>query len=203
MLKTAEALAAVVVVVGAGVTVSVVDPVTLPIVAEMLVVPACTADAKPVESTPAVAVIDEAHVTPFVRISVELSLNVPRTMDCSVFPAATDGFAGNTAIDRSSAGVTVNVVDPEILPRVAEIVEVPVVRAVAVPALLIDATLGLGEIAENKPCFPWPRPAVMYSVLGSPEAPPPPHFRAHSAAFMRAAPFSSCIWPMKAPVVKL
>jgi hypothetical protein len=65
-------------------------------------------------------------------------------------PAATLEAAGVTAIETSVAGVTVNVVEPLMLPNVAVIVVVPVATGVAMPtlptALLIVATVGVEEL---------------------------------------------------------
>ena len=55
----------------------------------------------------AVAVFADAHVTSFVRFSVELSANVPVAVNSSVSPLGTVGSAGVIAID-SRAGVTVS-----------------------------------------------------------------------------------------------
>jgi len=69
---------------------------------------------------------------------------VPVTANWRVVPFALDGFVGVTESVIKVAGVTVIVVDADILPCVAEIVTVPVVRADASPllpdALLIDTT---------------------------------------------------------------
>ena len=56
-----------------------------------------------------------------------------------MLPAATDGFAGVTAIDCSVAAVTVSVVLPLTAPRVAEIDDVPAFSAEARPVALIVA----------------------------------------------------------------
>src|SRR5271167_5013755 len=58
----------------AAVTVSVVLPTTLPLVAEIVVLPAFSADANPPLLIVAVTVLDDAHVTLAVRFCVELSL---------------------------------------------------------------------------------------------------------------------------------
>ena len=68
-------------------------------------------------------------------------------MNCCVFPAATDGFTGVTATDTSVAAVTVSNVEPETLPDVAEIVEVPIFRADASPPAVIVA-VGVLEDAQ-------------------------------------------------------
>ena len=62
-------------------------------------------------------------------------------MNCCVAPAETDGLAGVTAMDTRVAAVTVNTVDPLIVPEVAVIVEVPAATEVANPAALMVAAL--------------------------------------------------------------
>jgi hypothetical protein len=127
----------------AAVTVSVVLPEMAPLVAEIVVLPAFNADAKPALLIVAVVVLEDAHVTLVVRFCVELSLYVPVAVNCCVLPAATDGFTGVTAIDTSVAAVTVSVVLPEMAPLVALIVVLPAFRADAKPALLIVAVVVL------------------------------------------------------------
>ena len=60
------------------------------------------------------------------------------------------GLVGATAMETNTAGVTVTVVEPEILPDVAVIVAEPLPTAVAFPllpaALLIVATLVFEEL---------------------------------------------------------
>ena len=60
------------------------------------------------------------------------------------------GLGGSTAIDSSVAAVTVNVVEPEMLPSVAVIVLLPTATGVAKPlefaALLIVAVTVLEEL---------------------------------------------------------
>src|SRR5713101_7774321 len=129
---------------GAGFTVSRVEPLMLPLVAEIVEVPAPTAVAKPVTLIVATPGVTEAH-TALVSTCVELSLNVPVAANCCVAPLVIEGFAGVTAIDTSVAGVTVSRVEPLMLPLVAEIVEVPAPTAVAKPVTLIVATPGVTE----------------------------------------------------------
>jgi len=66
-------------------------------------------------------------------------------VNCCVFPAATDGFTGVTAIDTNVALVTVSVVLPEMAPLVAEMVVLPAFSADAKPALLIVAVVVLDD----------------------------------------------------------
>ena len=135
----------------AAVTVNVVEPTTAPLVALIVDVPTFTAVARPAALIVAFAGVPDDHVTLPVRFCVELSLNVPVAVNCCVFPAATDGFAGVTAIDDSVAAVTVNVVEPTTAPLVALIVDVPTFTAVANPAALIVAFVGVPDAHVTLP----------------------------------------------------
>jgi hypothetical protein len=134
-------LTGLVVTAGGAVTVSVVDPTTLPLVALIVEVPAFTAVARPAALIVATVVVPDAHVTLPVRSCVELSLNVPVAVNCCVPATMMVGVAGVTAIDESVAAVTVNVVDPTTPPLVALIVDAPTFRVVAKPAALTVATV--------------------------------------------------------------
>ena len=61
------------------------------------------------------------------------------------------GLVGVTSMDTSIAGVTINVVEPEILPDVALIVVDPAATEVANPAALIVAAPVLDEFQVT--CF--------------------------------------------------
>jgi hypothetical protein len=113
--------------------VSPVEPLTPPKVAEMVTGPGDTADARPALLIVAQVVSDDAQVTWVVRFSVELSENVPVAVNCSVSPAGKLVLAGVTAIDWSTAAVTVSTVESVIPPSVAEIVDVPPATPVAMP----------------------------------------------------------------------
>src|SRR5580698_2957029 len=92
------------------VTVSVADPETAPCVALMVVVPAATPEANPLELIVAIVCTDEVHVAVLVRFCVLPSLYFPVAVNCCVAPFAIDGDAGVTAIDCSvgaAAGLTV------------------------------------------------------------------------------------------------
>lgn len=62
-----------------------------------------------------------------------------------MLPAATEAVAGVTAIEVSSAAVTVSVAAPLIVPDVAVMVELPGATLVASPPLLTVAT----DVAED------------------------------------------------------
>jgi len=115
-----------------------VQPLTPPLVAEIVVLPTAEVVARPFEPavllTVAAAVLDDAQVTWVVRSCVELSENTPVAVNCRVKPRATLGLAGVTPIDTSTAGVTDNVVLPVTPPLLAEIAVVPTAAVVARPA---------------------------------------------------------------------
>jgi hypothetical protein len=70
---------------------------------------------------------------------------MPEAVNGTVVPTVADGFAGVTAMDFSVAAVTVSVVLPEMLPEVAEIVELPTATAVARPDELMVAAAGVAD----------------------------------------------------------
>jgi hypothetical protein len=137
----------------AFVTVSVVFPLTAPLVAEMTVVPAATLVARPFDPAAlemlAVAGVADAHVTVAVRFCVVASLYVPVATNCCCVPLAIVGVAGVTAIDTSVAAVTVSVVLPLTAPLVAETTVVPSATALVRPfdpaALEIVAVAGVAD----------------------------------------------------------
>src|SRR4029077_2758861 len=115
----------------AGVTVSSVEPVMLPLVAEIVEVPVPTLVASPVLLIVATVPVAEAHAAVVVMSSVLASENVPVAVNCCVAPLVIEGFAAVTTREVVGAGVTVSSVEPVMLPLVAEIVEVPVPTLVA------------------------------------------------------------------------
>jgi hypothetical protein len=135
------------------VTVSAAVPTVLPNVAVIVVEPAATDVARPLEpaallivATPAV---NEFQVTDVVRSCVELSEYVPVALNCWVVPEAMLGLAGVTVMDTSVAAVTVSVVDPDAPPNIAVMVVAPADADVARPlepdALLMVATPAVNE----------------------------------------------------------
>jgi len=128
-------------------TVSVVEPEVPPKVAVIMV--------GPVEPVGDVAipvllmvidVVDVLQVTCVVKSCAILSEYVPVAVNCCVVSARARilGLLGVTVMDCSVAEVTVTVVEPEVLPKVAVMVAVPVDPAVASPfdpfVLLMSAT---------------------------------------------------------------
>ena len=91
----------------APVTVSVVEPETVPEVAEMVVLcPTVPAVASPAAVIVAPAAFEEAQVTTVVRSWVLLSEYVPAAWNWTVVPAAAEELAGVTAMDFNVADWT-------------------------------------------------------------------------------------------------
>jgi hypothetical protein len=103
----------------AGVTVTVVVAEVAPEVAVMTDEPTAIAVARPVELTVAALAVAEVQVTVLVRLAVVPSVYVPTALNCSVRPFATLGAAGVMEIDSSTAGVTVRVAFPDVVPDAA------------------------------------------------------------------------------------
>jgi hypothetical protein len=130
----------------AAVTVRVVEPLTVPETALIVLVPTATPVANPPVVIVATPVVAELHVTELVRFCVELSENVPVAVNCCFAPALIDGFAGVTAIDTNVAAVTVSVVEPLTAPEAALIVLVPAATPMANPPVVIVATPVVAEL---------------------------------------------------------
>lgn len=138
-----------------AVTVRTVEPATVPNLAVIVVVPTACPCAKPAAVMIATDGEDEVQVT-FERICVLLSENVPVAVNCCVLPLATDGFAGVTVMDWSTAGATVSVrVAEAVLAELAESVTWTVTEGA-------PAAKGVPEIT--------PVAGSMFSPLGSPNA---------------------------------
>jgi hypothetical protein len=99
----------------------------------MRAVPIATDVACAVEITVATAAFPERQVADVVRSSVLPSVKVPVAVNCWVVPCAIDGMGGFTVIEASAVLLTVRVVEAEIEPDVAEMVEFPVATLVASP----------------------------------------------------------------------
>src|SRR5438445_376932 len=128
----------------AGVTVSSVEPLMLPLVAEIVEVPAPTVVASPVLLMVATVAVPE--VFPYTTLfRSELSENVPVAVNCCVSPLATEGFAGVTAIDTRTGGAHVRTAVPPMLPLASETLEVPAPTVVASPVLLMVATVAVPQ----------------------------------------------------------
>ncbi len=143
----------------AAVTVKVVLPAILPKAAVIVAFPAAAPAARPLLSTVAADVLDELQVTCAVISWVVPPEYVPNAVNCWVFPAGTLGLAGETAMEVRVAAVTVKVVLPAMLPKVAVIVAFPAELPVARPLLLTVATGVLEELQMTCVVIFWGAPA--------------------------------------------
>jgi hypothetical protein len=136
----------------AAVTVNAAEPVIPPTVALILAVPIAALFARPVVGfTVAVPGVSEAQLALAVRSWVLSSVKVPVAVNCCVVPKAMLGDRGATAIETSTAALTVKVVPPLIELTVAVIFAVPAPTLVARPgvvvaSLLMLATEGVSEL---------------------------------------------------------
>lgn len=106
-------------------TVSVVELVTAPNSAVIVVVPVERLEASPRFVIVATAGVDELHSTDCDTSWVELSLKVPVAVNCFVALFGIDEFAGAIARDTSVAVVTVTEVLADTVPEVTLTVDVP------------------------------------------------------------------------------
>ena len=130
----------------AAVTVSVVFPEILAMVAVMNDDPAAALVARPLAVIVATEVVPEVQMTEDVMSCVVPSEYAPVALNGSVIPTATLGLAGVTVIDSSVAVVTVRVAFPEMLPDVAVMTDEPAVTLVARPLAEIVATKAVPEV---------------------------------------------------------
>ncbi len=128
-----------------AVTAKLAEPVIVPEVAVIVVLPGITLVASPL-LTVAIVAAEDVQVAVLVRFCVVPLLYVPVAVNCCFSPAGIDGDAGVTAIDVSTAAVTVNVAAPWMVPDVAVIVAVPFAMLVANPPLLTVATAVADEV---------------------------------------------------------
>ena len=145
-----------------AVTVSVVEPVILPIVALMLEVPAVTPVAKPPAAIVATLGADELHVTKGVRFCVLPFLKWPVAVNCCVFPVAIEGFAGVTVIEVRPVSLPVPLSATRLgLPKALSlIVSVPCRRPTAVG-------VNVTPMVHLSPA-PMPAPQVSLATAKSP-----------------------------------
>jgi hypothetical protein len=152
----------------AGVTVSVVDPLTPPRVAVIVTVPVAIEVPSALELTVPTAVLLEFQVEEAVRSWVLPSVKTPVALNCWVVPSAMDGPGGFTVIETKAATLTVRVVEPEIELDVAEMLDVPLATLVAKPctpgALPTVATEGLDEAHCTEPVMFWVLPSVKVPI---------------------------------------
>ena len=121
----------------AAVTVSVVDPLTPFTLAVMFALPSPAPLATPGVAPPVLIGltpgVSELHSTVLLMFCVLPSVYVPVAVNASVVPSGITGTAGVTAIDTSTAGFTVTVLEPLIVPNVAVTVVLPKATLPATP----------------------------------------------------------------------
>ena len=126
-----------------GLTVKVVEALTEPDAASIVVAPTLEVEAKPFDPGAllivATPVADELHVTVLVRFCMLPSLYVCVAVNCCVVPKAIEGFVGAMVNDTSAGGPTVTVVEPHTEPAQALTVAEPAAAASAVPRLLASS----------------------------------------------------------------
>jgi hypothetical protein len=129
-----------------AVTVSTVEFVTGPRVAEMVLVPWLRLVARPFELIVATAVTEAPQITEADISLVLASAKVPVAVNCWVLPSGTEGLAGVTVNDTKADPATVKTVEPEMLPNTAEMVLVPKSLLIARPLESIVATAVADEL---------------------------------------------------------
>jgi hypothetical protein len=155
----------------AGVTVSSVDPSIPPRVAVIVAVPVAREVPIALELTVATTLLLEPQVAEVVRSWVLPSVNVPVAVNSCVVPNAMDGPDGFTVIETSVAVLTVRVVESEMEPDVAEMLELPLAALVAKPwlpaALLMVATEPSDESQWTEPVMPCALPSLKVPVAAN------------------------------------
>lgn len=142
-------------------------PVTEPDAAVMVTVPRLPAAATPPTVIEANRMSDDDQVTVVLMSCVVPSENVPVAVNCWRTPKGIEALAGVTAIEFSTAVVTMRFALPEIVPFVAVIVTLPGATPLTSPcvgiALLILARLVADELHVTR--------FVIFSVLPSVNVP--------------------------------
>ena len=119
------------------VTINVVEPCTPPRLAEMTAEPLPAPVANPPLPSPllivAVEGVSELHDALAVTSWVLPSVNVPVAVNCWFAPDVMAGNAGVIAMDTSAAGFTVRFVVPEIEPKAAVALVLPMATLLATP----------------------------------------------------------------------
>jgi len=151
---------------GAAFTVSVVLPTTFPLVAEIVVVPAFTAEARPVVLIVAVAGVRDAHVTPFSALCVP-SLYTPVAANCNVPPAVIVEFCGVTMIDCSVGAAPVPV-SGTLCGLPAALSETPTAALRAPAAVGVNVTFTVQNpftTSGPEQLFVWPKSPALDPVM--------------------------------------
>lgn len=124
-------------------TVSVAVLVIEPTVARIVLEPTVMLETRPLLEMVATAVLLEVQAADAVRFEVLPSEKVPVAVNCSVTPSGMERLVAVTAMDTRMAEVTVMVVLLLLPPKLAVMVELPTLAAVARPVLLMVAALVL------------------------------------------------------------
>ena len=153
-----------------GLTKIVLLPVTAPNCAEITAFPPASAVTVPPLSTEATAVSDELQLAIFVITSVVPSLRVAVATQSKKVRTAISAVAGVTEIEEIVAVETVSGAEPETPLKVAEMLAVPGLTAVAVFEAPIVATAGLSELHVESFVMSWKvlslnRPAAVKSKV--------------------------------------
>ena len=109
----------------------------------------------------------ELQLAEAVKSWVLPSVKVPAAVNCCVVPRAMKGIEGFTVIETKAAVFTVSVVDFEIEPEVAEMVEVPVASPVARPCPPTPLLIVTTELSDELHCTE----LVMFCMLPSLKVP--------------------------------
>jgi hypothetical protein len=148
----------------AEVTVSVVEPEIPSDVAVIVVKPAATPVAVPLDPEisliVATAAFDDIQFVDAVRSCVVLSENVPVAVNCRVVSMARLGLDGVTAIEISVAGVTVTCAVPDIFPHCAVISASPGCMAIVCPGLRLASAAPSTEKDDVVVPTPFPPDAI-------------------------------------------
>ena len=142
--------------VSCGLTTMVLTPVTAPNCAEITAFPPETAPTVPLLSTEATDESEELQVTLFVITCVVPSLKVAMAVQSTKVFGASSAVAGVREIDATVAGVTLSGAEPETPLKVATMLAVPGLIAVAVSVVLsIVATAVLSELNATSFVMSW------------------------------------------------
>lgn len=114
-------------------TVNVVEPLTEPKIAEIVLAPAATLVTSPWLLIVAAAALEELHSTEFVMSCVVLLLKAPVAVNCFVAPIGIVELAGETVTEVRVAFVTVTAAVPLIPAELAVTVTLPAATPVASP----------------------------------------------------------------------
>ena len=135
----------------AAVTVKVAEPDLAPRVAVIVAVPTDRPVATPGDTIVATAMVPELHVTRLLILTLVPSEYAPVATKVCVRPIGVVAVKGVTTIELKVAAVTVKVAEPELLPKVAVMTDVPTVTPRARPDVLLTvATLVVPEVQTEE-----------------------------------------------------